>query len=157
MTQPDLRTQLQPVVTALQQSLGDDLVALVLFGSRARGDARPDSDWDLLLIAENLPASPWQRSQHILALLPQAWRHRVTILAHTATEWFGRVTPLALDIALDGMILYDNPRYLLPTRLADLRQQLRQRGLARRQIDEGEWIWLWQDEAQSSWELEWTI
>ena len=30
----------------------DDLLAVVLFGSRARGTARPDSDWDLALIAE---------------------------------------------------------------------------------------------------------
>ncbi len=25
---------------------------LILYGSRARGDARPDSDWDLLLLTE---------------------------------------------------------------------------------------------------------
>ena len=31
---------LAPVVGALEQALGDDLIALVLFGSRARDDAR---------------------------------------------------------------------------------------------------------------------
>ncbi|MBK8432567.1 MAG: nucleotidyltransferase domain-containing protein [Chloroflexi bacterium] len=56
-----LTEQLQPVTSALQEALGDDLVALVLFGSRARGDARPDSDWDLLLIAEGLPERPFAR------------------------------------------------------------------------------------------------
>jgi predicted nucleotidyltransferase len=26
---------------------------LILFGSQARGDARPDSDWDLLMLTDN--------------------------------------------------------------------------------------------------------
>src|SRR5579875_1660192 len=38
------------VVEALRAGLGERLVAVVLFGSRARGDHRPTSDWDLLVI-----------------------------------------------------------------------------------------------------------
>lgn len=155
MNQPDPRTHLQPVITALQEALGEDLIALVLFGSRARGDARPDSDWDLLLIAENLPDSPWRRRQQLLALLPQEWRYRANILAHTPAEWFARVTPLALDIALDGILLYDNAQNLLPARLSALREQLSHLGLERHAI-ENEWVWLWRDEPQRHWELEWT-
>lgn len=155
MSQPDPRLQLQPVIAALQEALGDDLVALVLFGSRARGDARPDSDWDLLLIAKNLPDSPWRRQQQILSLLPLAWRYQANILAHTPSEWFARVTPLALDIALDGILLYDNSQNLLPTRLSALREQLAHLGLERHTIED-EWIWLWRDEPQRHWELEWT-
>jgi len=51
--------ELTPVVSALREGLGDDLVALVLFGSRARGDHYPQSDWDLLLIApdQSIPAT----------------------------------------------------------------------------------------------------
>ena len=33
----------------------DRLVAVVLFGSRARGEGSETSDWDLLVIAEGLP------------------------------------------------------------------------------------------------------
>lgn len=36
-------------VLGLRQSMGDDLVAVALFGSRARGDAKEWSDWDLLV------------------------------------------------------------------------------------------------------------
>lgn len=157
MNQPDrLVRQLQPVITALRQALGDDLVALVLFGSRARGDARPDSDWDLLLIAENLPRSPWRRQQKILALLPQPWRHQVNVLARTPSEWFAGVTPLALDVALDGLVLYDTSDHLLSARLTALREQLDRLGLERRQIENGEWLWLWRSEPQPHWELEWS-
>jgi predicted nucleotidyltransferase len=148
--------QLHPVVAALRQALGDDLVALVLFGSRARGDERPESDWDLLLIAENLPASPLQRRKHVLSLLPADWRYRTNVVAHTPAEWFGRVTPLALDIALDGVVLYDNPRHSFTAHLTALHEQLVHLGLERRQLEDGEWLWQWQGEPQSDWRLEWT-
>jgi len=119
-----LTHQLQPVVAALQEALGDDLIALVLFGSQARGDARPESDWDLLLIAEGLADSPWQRQQQLTACLPQAWRYRTNILARTPSEWSARVTSLALDVALDGIVLYSDAHSSIPARLAGLREQL---------------------------------
>ena len=46
----------------LRQTLGDNLVSVVLFGSVARGEARPDSDIDLLIVDPSLgdsaPSSP---------------------------------------------------------------------------------------------------
>jgi len=135
-------TALSPVLDALRNGLGDDLVAVVLFGSQARGEADSQSDWDLLVIAENLPDSPWHRQKQILALLPQEWRHQVNVLAYTSAEWFARVTPLALDITLDGIMLYESTRALISTRLSALRKQLFNLGLERQAIGEGEWIWL---------------
>ncbi len=153
----DYLASLAPVLEALRNGLGDALLAVVLFGSRARGEAGPESDWDLLVIAENLPDSPWQRQKQILSLLPQAWRHQVNVLAYTSSEWFARVTPLALEIALDGIVLYDNTHALLPARLAALRKRLSDLGLERQAIGEGEWVWLWRDEPQRHWRLEWVI
>jgi len=146
---------LAPVLEALSKGLGDDLVAVVIFGSRARGEAGPESDWDLLVIAENLPDSPWQRQKQILSLLPQAWRHQVNVLAYTSAEWFARVTPLALDIALDGIVLYESTNALFSARLAALREQLSDLGLERQAIGEGEWVWVWRGEPQRHWRLEW--
>ncbi len=148
-------TALSPVVEALRNGLGDALLAVVLFGSRARGKAGPDSDWDLLVIVENLPDSPWQRQKQMLALLPQEWRHQVNVLAYTSAEWFARVTPLALDIALDGIVLYDSTHTLFSARLSALRRQLSDLGLERQAIGEDEWVWLWRGEPQRHWKLEW--
>jgi predicted nucleotidyltransferase len=151
-----LSVVLGPVIESLRNGLGDNLAAVVLFGSRARGEAGLESDWDLLVIAENLPYSPWHRQKRILALLPQEWQHQVNVLAYTPAEWFARVTPLALDIALDGIVLYDSPRALFSARLSALRKQLSDLGLERQAIGEGEWVWLWRDEPRHRWKLEWT-
>jgi predicted nucleotidyltransferase len=38
-----------------KKKLGENLISIVLFGSRVKGYAREDSDYDLLIIAKNLP------------------------------------------------------------------------------------------------------
>ncbi len=41
------------VLSFTRKAYGGNLVSLVLFGSVARGGSRPDSDIDLLIVAEN--------------------------------------------------------------------------------------------------------
>ncbi len=40
--------------TALSQAYGDRIERVVLFGSRARGDARPDSDYDVAVFLRDM-------------------------------------------------------------------------------------------------------
>jgi predicted nucleotidyltransferase len=40
---------------ALDEMYGDQIDRVVLFGSRARGDARPDSDYDVTVFLRDLP------------------------------------------------------------------------------------------------------
>ncbi len=40
---------------ALDEIYGDRLARVVLFGSRARGDARPDSDYDVAVFLRDMP------------------------------------------------------------------------------------------------------
>lgn len=82
---------LSPVVSALRQGLGDNLVAVVLFGSRARGEATEASDWDVLVIARQLPSSFFQRHVQLKSLLPVEWRAPVSLLARTPEEFEARV------------------------------------------------------------------
>jgi hypothetical protein len=110
--------------------LGDSLVALALFGSRARGDAFPDSDWDLLLIAEHLPASPLARHECLTACLPAEWRGRAAIIARTPSEFTAHLASLYLDIAIDGVMLYDRDGAVTRC-LAALRSMLDRLGLYR--------------------------
>jgi predicted nucleotidyltransferase len=144
---------LTPVVQALRQGLGKDLVSVVLFGSQARGEADANSDWDLLLLARRLPEKPWQRHTQLKRLLPEAWRGRVSLLAKTPAEFEAHLPALYLDIALDGVVLYDTGNYMAQ-RLAYLRELLARRGL-RRERAGVEMIWRWQQAPGPDWALEW--
>jgi predicted nucleotidyltransferase len=46
---------LEEFVEACKKKLEKNLISIVLFGSRVKGYAREDSDYDLLIIAKNLP------------------------------------------------------------------------------------------------------
>ena len=61
MTLKPNQNLLNQAIKALREALGDNLIAVVLYGSRAKGEAHDQSDWDLLLIAENLPEKPLAR------------------------------------------------------------------------------------------------
>lgn len=141
------------VVTALRQSLGDDLIAVVLFGSRARGEADEASDWDLLVIARQLPKQAFRRHLQLKTALPPDWRGRVSLLAKTPEEFEARLPALFLDIALDGIVLYDTDQYATK-RLAGLRRLIEKRGLRRERLQR-ETVWRWQQFPGFDWALEW--
>ena len=145
--------QLTPVVEALRRALGEDLIALVLFGSHARGDARPDSDWDLLIIARNLPQRHLSRYRMLKEQLPPSWRGRISILAKTPAEFEAALSPLYLDIALDGRILYD-PQGYAQARLQEIRRLIEAKGL-RRERQGHDFVWRWLTFPGFGWSLSW--
>jgi len=138
------------VIEALRNGLGDDLLAVVLFGSRARGEATAESDWDLLLIARNLPSKTLARHFYLKTMLPASWRARVSLLAKTPQEFEAHIPPLYLDIALEGIVLYDPKHYITP-RLAWLRRQIEARGLRRRHLGR-DLVW---DSPSPAWAFGW--
>jgi predicted nucleotidyltransferase len=145
---------LATIAGMLAKGLAERLVAMVLFGSRARGDASEASDWDLLVIAEGLPARTFDRNLQLKQLLPPEWQGRVSILAKTPEQFRGAVSSLYLDIALDGQILYD-PRGFALARLQALRRRIEELGLSRERTPEG-FDWRWERPPAGSWSLSWS-
>ena len=81
---------------------------IVLFGSRARGTARPNSDFDLLVIKES--AEPrYRRSAHLytaLASLPV----EVEIMVYTpkeVAEWYAVPEAFVTTAIREGKVLYE--------------------------------------------------
>lgn len=151
----DAVQQTAAVLAALKWGLGDRLVAVVLFGSRARGEADEHSDWDLLLIARDLPQKPFQRHLHLKQMLPANWRGQVAILAKTPAEFESCLSSLFLDIALDSIVLYDSQDYMAD-RLARLRRLIRDRGLQRTQVRH-DLVWDWRHFPGFEWSLDWEM
>jgi predicted nucleotidyltransferase len=54
----------------LREQLGDEVVSIWMYGSRARGDARPDSDIDLAVVLSDV--SP-ERRQAVRHLAVEVW------------------------------------------------------------------------------------
>jgi len=149
----DQKAILLQLVTALQEGLGERLVAVVLYGSRALGQARQASDWDLFIIATDLPAPPWERHILLKRFLPAAYRGAVSLLAKTPQEFEEKISSLYLDIAQDGQILFD-PQGYAHRRLADLHRLMAETGLYRKKSPGGE-VWRWQQKPRQPWALQW--
>ena len=131
---------LQALIEHLRQNLGDRLDAVVLFGSRARGEATEESDWDLLIIVKDLPRSPLARQRLWLSIAPREWAIWASPLLRTPEEWYRHISSLTLDIALDGLVLYD-AQARMKSFLDKVRLALQKTGL--RRIRKGrEMLWL---------------
>ncbi len=150
---PPQKLLLNQMVESLKKGLGERLIAIVLFGSRARGDAHEGSDWDVFVIAQDLPIRIFQRHLFLKAQLPPRWRADFSILAKTPEEFESSVSSLYLDIALDGMVLYD-PRGYAHEKLTRLRTLIYQKGLRREKVGQ-DFAWQWDKFPGFGWSLEW--
>lgn len=144
---------LHEVVRCLREQMGDNLMGVVLFGSRARGEATEESDWDLLVVAEHLPTRMLARYRFVKSHLPPLWRGRISILAKTPSEFESALPPLYLDIALDGRILYDPTGYM-QHRILQVRRLIQRLGLMREKRGK-DIVWCWQKAPPTSWALRW--
>jgi predicted nucleotidyltransferase len=62
------RKALEDYVAAVRQHYGSRLIDVLLFGSRARGEARPDSDADVAVILQNGDWQFWEEQWTLAGL-----------------------------------------------------------------------------------------
>ena len=146
-------SSIREIVEGLKEKLTDCLVAVVLFGSRARGDDHEESDWDILVIAHDLPDRPFRRHIFLNAHLPPRWRAAISLIAKTPEEFEASLPAFYLDIALDGIVLYD-PHGYMQEKLTRLQTLIRKKGLRREKI-EGSFAWRWDKFPGFDWSIEW--
>jgi uncharacterized protein len=137
------------VLREARRLYGDRLRALALFGSVARGSARPDSDLDVLLVVEDLPRGHSRRlatfatvetelAREIAALRLEGLQVEISPVLRTPEE-LAIATPLLLDLTEDAVILEDRGGVLAGA-LESLRTRLRRLG-SRRVWRDGTWYW----------------
>ena len=143
------------LVQTLGDHFGERLKMVVLFGSRSRGEAQPDSDHDIFVVIEGLPQDPLARQRQVMAPLLPALLHmpeRLSVIAKTPQEMQGDLTPLAVDVCTDGVVLYGQATF---KGLRDKAlQALSDSGLQRRRLA-GTWMWMFPSLPGAEWELTW--
>lgn len=97
---------LKSIKRVLQSTVPDGKI--ILFGSRARGDARKDSDWDLLIILNKpkIEASDFDRISYPLYELGWNEGEHFSPKLYTTKEWMKRsFTPFYKNIEKEGLVL----------------------------------------------------
>ncbi len=88
---------------ALDEVYGERLERVVLFGSRARGDARPDSDYDFAVFLRD-SGSLWEESGPLAEIETRILLDTgavINALPFPAADYDGR-TPLMHELRRDG-------------------------------------------------------
>ena len=130
-------------------ALGDDLVAVAVFGSVVRGTQEARSDLDLYVVTRP-EASVWFdprlrdrrricETTEYQRLAREGYRPDPQPVFHTVAE-LKRHPWLLLDIAHHGVVLYD-PERVLEMELAAERARLRALGAKRVERPAGTWYW----------------
>jgi len=89
MTTPKLNQLLRELKQELQKLYGDQLVALILYGSYARGEAHEDSDLDVAMILKNYERAPVEisRTSEIASRLSLDYDQLVALIPLREKDW----------------------------------------------------------------------
>ncbi|MDH6342583.1 putative nucleotidyltransferase [Parabacteroides sp. PFB2-12] len=82
-------------------------IQVVLFGSEARGDARPDSDIDLLVIVDRDNITESERQEIVNPLFGVEFETGILInpIVVLKKQWEGMVTPFQERVMKEGVVL----------------------------------------------------
>ena len=124
---------LQCFLRILHSRCGEDLISVVLFGSWARGEARAESDIDLLVISTHFPRSRLDRHMDMfeaVKTVAKDFASKVSIIPLTPEE-ASTTKPFYLGMLTAHVLLYDRDGFFatilqrLKTRLAELGSERR--------------------------------
>jgi predicted nucleotidyltransferase len=106
MMKPHTRSMSRKIRAVIQQV--DQNASVILFGSRARGDERADSDWDILVLTDG-PVDLQQERRFRVPLyeLELETGASISMLMFSRQDWSGRQsgTPLFREVSHEGIVL----------------------------------------------------
>ena len=79
---------------------------VILYGSRARGDEHPDSDWDILILVDTKSDLDYEKVfRHALFDVELEFGEAFSITVHNKKEWRTKhwMTPLYQNIYKEGL------------------------------------------------------
>lgn len=94
------------VADNLNKELKEQIMDVILFGSRARGDFQPESDYDILVLVAKKTKELRDKIDEIVWEI--AWEHNVVItaLTHEKSRFDNdRFEPLFMNIRKEGLLV----------------------------------------------------
>jgi len=128
----------------LVEALGGAAVSLVLYGSTARGEDRPDSDLDILLIAEGSLPEAERKSLELKGEYLYRERRAISVIVYSRRDFAEAVKqgfPFVLGVASGYRVLHDPTGFFREQMKAV--EAMEAAGLLKR-YSKG-WVWVTQD------------
>jgi len=132
----DVRNVEPLIIKRATSEFGDAFVGLLLFGSRARGDAHETSDTDILLVVDQSVRVVREMYRMWDEILPAGISLSISSLPDAARD----AGSLWLECALDAKILYD-PTGALRRRLDEIKEMIVS-GVFVRRTTHGQGYWI---------------
>ena len=99
------------VIQLIRQKVNeiDNTAEVILYGSRARGDNKQDSDWDVMILLKrkNVDKKVEQTFRHHLLDLELEIGVPISVFVYSKNDWEGKysVTPLFRSIKKEGIVI----------------------------------------------------
>ncbi|WP_421869587.1 nucleotidyltransferase domain-containing protein [Marinoscillum sp.] len=104
LSQEEIKQEISRLIKELEPD-----AEIILYGSRARGDAGEHSDWDILVLldSEEVTLKKEQQIRHHLFDLELRIDQPISIYAHSKQKWQNQlsVTPYYSNVANEGIFL----------------------------------------------------
>jgi predicted nucleotidyltransferase len=143
---------LKTYISLVLNLFNENLYSICLFGSLARGEAKPESDIDVLVVAEGLPNDAGLRYKKAFEIkkklketevykkLKKANKPCLISEIYLTPKEVEKHPPILLDIIEDGIILYDKKEFLKNV-LNEIKRKLKILGAKRISTSKGKyWI-----------------
>ena len=107
MKNPQLNVILEKVKQGLNNYYQDQLEAIILYGSQARGDAQPDSDIDLLVILKN-DINPFQEIDKTTEMIANICLEYDTVISWqfmNLAKFKNQISPYIQNVNQDGIFI----------------------------------------------------
>jgi len=101
----------QHIIQLIRQKVNeiDNTAEVILYGSRARGDNKRDSDWDVMILLKqkNVDKKVEQTFRHHLLDLELEIGVPISVFVYSKNDWEGKysITPLFRSIKKEGIVI----------------------------------------------------